>query len=40
MALLCQPATVLGFVAIPPSLKVWGLDSGITYSPHVATSGP
>ena len=29
LALLCRPAEVLGTIALPPSLTVWGIDSGV-----------
>lgn len=32
LALLCQPAELQGNVALPPSLEVWGIDSGIRHS--------
>src|SRR5262249_23098286 len=32
MALLCQPAEFQGTVALPSSLAVWGLDSGIRHA--------
>ena len=32
LALLCQPAELLGTVALPPELNVWGLDSGVRHS--------
>eukprot|EP00271_Cylindrocystis_brebissonii_P005262 TRINITY_DN17215_c0_g1_i1.p1 TRINITY_DN17215_c0_g1~~TRINITY_DN17215_c0_g1_i1.p1 ORF type:complete len:605 (+),score=77.79 TRINITY_DN17215_c0_g1_i1:159-1973(+) len=32
LALLCQPATIVGHVPIPPHLRFWGLDSGIRHS--------
>jgi L-arabinokinase len=32
LALRCQPATVEGFVAIPPEVGLWGIDSGIRHS--------
>ena len=32
LALLCQPAELLGTVALPPDLRVWGLDSGVRHS--------
>jgi galactokinase len=31
LALLCQPAELQGQVALPPSLEVWGIDSGIRH---------
>src|SRR4029450_2363242 len=36
LALLCQPAEVLGTVAIPDELAVWGIDSGIRHAVSVA----
>jgi galactokinase len=32
LALLCQPAELLGTVALPRDLCVWGLDSGVRHS--------
>ena len=32
LALLCQPAELLGNVALPEGLAVWGVDSGIRHS--------
>lgn len=32
LALLCQPAEILGNVSIPPHLRVWGIDSGIRHA--------
>jgi L-arabinokinase len=32
LALLCQPAELLGTVALPRELSVWGLDSGVRHS--------
>ena len=32
LALLCQPAEVQGFVALPPSIGFWGIDSGIRHA--------
>jgi len=32
LALLCQPAEMLGNVALPEELAVWGVDSGIRHS--------
>lgn len=32
LALLCQPAEILGHVAIPETLSVWGIDSGIRHA--------
>ena len=31
LALRCQPAELEGHVALPPSLEVWGIDSGIRH---------
>ncbi len=31
LALLCQPAQILGHVALPPGLEVWGIDSGLRH---------
>ncbi|KAG8373922.1 hypothetical protein BUALT_Bualt11G0075600 [Buddleja alternifolia] len=32
LAMLCQPAEVLGQVDIPPHIRFWGIDSGIRHS--------
>jgi L-arabinokinase len=32
LALLCQPATVEGYVAIPHGVTFWGIDSGIRHA--------
>src|SRR3712207_8855311 len=32
LALLCQPAELMGNVALPEELAVWGVDSGIRHS--------
>ena len=32
LALLCQPAELLGTLALPEDLGVWGLDSGVRHS--------
>lgn len=32
LALLCQPAEVLGHIALPDDLRVWGLESGVRHS--------
>lgn len=32
LALLCQPAELLGKIALPEDLRVWGLDSGVRHS--------
>src|SRR5579871_1164471 len=32
LALLCQPADVQGFVPLPPSIGLWGIDSGIRHA--------
>jgi galactokinase len=32
MALLCQPAELLGSVALPRELELWGLDSGVRHA--------
>ena len=32
LALLCQPATIEGAIAIPEGLAIWGLDSGVRHS--------
>merc|ERR1712034_111754 len=39
LALLCQPAEVLGFVKIPGSVAVWGVDSGIRHAVSGADYG-
>jgi galactokinase len=39
MALLCQPAEFQGTVPIPPSLAVWGIDSGIRHAVSGADYG-
>jgi len=31
LALLCQPAELQGQIALPPTLEVWGIDSGIRH---------
>ncbi|HEX4683122.1 MAG TPA: galactokinase family protein [Gemmatimonadaceae bacterium] len=31
LALLCQPAEIVGHVALPDHLEVWGIDSGIRH---------
>ena len=31
LALRCQPAEMLDPVALPPSIRVWGIDSGIRH---------
>ncbi|HWC76469.1 MAG TPA: GHMP kinase [Blastocatellia bacterium] len=31
LALLCQPADVLGTIGVPPSMGLWGLDSGVRH---------
>ena len=31
LAILCQPAELQGTVALPPSLALWGIDSGIRH---------
>lgn len=32
LALLCQPAEIKDMIALPPQLKLWGIDSGIRHS--------
>jgi galactokinase len=32
LALLCQPAEIKNMIALPPQLKLWGIDSGIRHS--------
>ncbi|XAR63769.1 L-arabinokinase [Bertholletia excelsa] len=32
LAMMCQPAEVLGLVDIPPHIQFWGIDSGIKHS--------
>jgi len=32
LALLCQPAQIQGFLGLPASLAVWGIDSGIRHA--------
>ena len=32
LALLCQPAEVVGTIALPESLEVWGIDSGVSHA--------
>lgn len=32
LAMVCQPAEVLGLVEIPPHIQFWGIDSGIKHS--------
>ncbi|CAI9760565.1 unnamed protein product [Fraxinus pennsylvanica] len=32
LAMVCQPAEVLGLVDIPPHIRFWGIDSGIQHS--------
>jgi galactokinase len=32
LALLCQPAEVQGFVAVPGTIGLWGIDSGIRHA--------
>src|SRR5262249_16059225 len=39
LALLCQPAELLSTIALPDSLEVWGLDSGIRHSVSGADYG-
>ena len=31
LALRCQPAEMLDPVAVPPSVRLWGIDSGIRH---------
>lgn len=39
LALLCQPAELQGSVQLPPSLEVWGIDSGIRHAVSGADYG-
>ena len=39
MALLCQPAEFQGTLPLPPSLAVWGIDSGIRHAVSGADYG-
>ena len=39
LALLCQPAEILGSVTIPPELGIWGIDSGIRHAVSGADYG-
>ncbi|CAH2069789.1 unnamed protein product [Thlaspi arvense] len=32
LAMICQPAEILGLVKIPSHIRVWGIDSGIRHS--------
>lgn len=32
LALVCQPAELLGPIPIPPGIAIWGLDSGVRHS--------
>jgi len=32
LALLCQPAELLGSVALPSDLEIWGIDSGVRHA--------
>ncbi|XP_010535813.1 PREDICTED: L-arabinokinase [Tarenaya hassleriana] len=32
LAMICQPAEILGLVEIPPHIRFWGIDSGIRHS--------
>ncbi|XP_022136808.1 L-arabinokinase-like isoform X2 [Momordica charantia] len=32
LAMVCQPAEVIGLVDIPPHIRFWGIDSGIRHS--------
>ncbi|XP_042495779.1 L-arabinokinase-like [Macadamia integrifolia] len=32
LAMICQPAEVIGLVDIPPHVRFWGIDSGIRHS--------
>ena len=34
LALRCQPAEMLDLVAAPPSVRLWGIDSGIRHRWH------
>lgn len=37
LAMVCQPAEVLGLVEIPPCVQIWGIDSEIKHSVITAT---
>jgi L-arabinokinase len=39
LLLLCQPAEIKRMIALPPSLRLWGLDSGIRHSVVAADYG-
>lgn len=39
LALLCQPAELLGTISLPKDLAVWGLDSGVRHSVSGADYG-
>jgi len=39
LALLCQPAELLGTISLPDDLAVWGLDSGVRHSVSGADYG-
>ena len=39
LALLCQPAEILGTIRLPEALAVWGLDSGVRHSVSGADYG-
>lgn len=32
LALLCQPAEILGTLALPGNLEIWGVDSGVSHA--------
>ena len=32
LALLCQPAVLQGYVALPPDVALWGIDSGVRHA--------
>ena len=38
LALRCQPAEMLDPVALPPSIRLWGIDSGIRHRYTLLTS--
>jgi L-arabinokinase len=39
LALLCQPAEILGTVPVPPEIALWGIDSGVRHSVSGADYG-
>ncbi|XP_010548967.1 PREDICTED: L-arabinokinase-like [Tarenaya hassleriana] len=40
LAMICQPAEVIGLVEIPNHIRFWGIDSGIRHSVGGADYGP